>query len=95
MKINTPKIGKILEVEINLSVLKLIYLGEFVSDLKKFFIEINRKCDQLTKAFCSAVNQTFLMLFWDTRYTINIGLLNKKIPRTTSRKLVFIAGENV
>ena len=35
VKINTPKIGKILKVAINLSVLKLTYLGQFVSDLSK------------------------------------------------------------
>ena len=48
MKINTPKIrstrtvkikyteiGRILTVKINLSVLKLVYLGQFVSDLSK------------------------------------------------------------
>ena len=30
VKINTPKIGKILKVEINLSLLKLMYLGQIV-----------------------------------------------------------------
>ena len=33
LKINIPKIGKILKVEINFSVLKFMYLGQFVSDL--------------------------------------------------------------
>ena len=40
VKINTPKIGKILKVEINLSVLKLMYLGQFVSDLSKLSLKI-------------------------------------------------------
>ena len=53
-KINTPKIGKILKVEINLSVLKLMYLSQFALDLSKhglkiyvrmFSIEIKRKFD--------------------------------------------------
>ena len=35
VKINTPKIGKNLKVKINLSFLKLMYLGEFVSDLSE------------------------------------------------------------
>ena len=53
-KINTLKIGTILKVEINLSVLKLMYLSQFESDLSKlglkievrvFSIEIKRKFD--------------------------------------------------
>ena len=49
-KINAPKNGKILKVEINLSLLKMIYVGQFVLDLtnliskvRVFSIEINRE----------------------------------------------------
>ena len=40
VKIITLRIGKILKVEINLSVLKLTYFGQFVSDLSKFGLKI-------------------------------------------------------
>ena len=72
MEINTLKIGKILKVELNLSVLKFMYLGSFASDLSKlglkmyvrvFSIEIKSESNNKTKAFCSVVNQTFLVLF--------------------------------
>ena len=75
MKINTPKIGEILKVEINLSLLKLIYLGQFVSDLRKlgpaillrvFSVQIKRKIGNLAQALCSVVNQTFLVLLGHT-----------------------------
>ena len=54
MKINTLKIGKILKAEINLSVLKFMYLGQFTLDLSKCGLkmhvgvcsnEIKRKSD--------------------------------------------------
>ena len=73
MKINTPKFDKILKVEINLSVLKFMYLGQIASDLNKcgfkvyvkvFSIEIKRKFDNYTKGFCYVVNQTFLVSFF-------------------------------
>ena len=53
-EINTPKINKILKVEINLSVLKFMYLGQIALDLSKlglktyvrvFSIQIKRKFD--------------------------------------------------
>ena len=71
-----PEIGSIQEDEINLSVLKLMYIGQFVSDLSKFAltiqvglfsVEINKNIDQCAKAFCSVVNQTFI-LYCDTWY---------------------------
>ena len=37
---NTPNIGKILKVEIKLSVLKFMYLGQFASDLSKLGLKI-------------------------------------------------------
>ena len=40
VKIISPKIGKILKVEINLSFLKLMYLGQLVSDLSKLGLKI-------------------------------------------------------
>ena len=40
VKINTSKISKILEVEINLTLLKLMNLSEFVSDLSKLGLKI-------------------------------------------------------
>ena len=58
-QINTPKIGKILKVEINLSVLKFD-LSKLGFKVGVFSIEIKRKFDNLTKVFCSVVNQTFL-----------------------------------
>ena len=72
MKINTQKISRNLKVEISLSVLKLMHLGKFASDLSKlglkikvrvFSIDAKRKFDNLTKAFCSMVNKTFLVCF--------------------------------
>ena len=75
VKINTRKIGKILKVESNLSLLKLMYLSYFVSDLSKlglkiyvrvFSIEIKRKFDNRTDAICSVVHQTFHRLFFST-----------------------------
>ena len=54
VKINTMRFGKILTVEINLSVLKLMFLGQFVLYLRKrglkmkfreLFVEIKRKFD--------------------------------------------------
>ena len=39
VKINTLKIGKILKVEINLSLLKLLYLGQLVLDLSKLSLK--------------------------------------------------------
>ena len=41
MKINTLKIGKILNVENNLSVLKLMDLDQFVSDLSEHGLKIS------------------------------------------------------
>ena len=43
-KINTPKIGKIPKVEINLSFLELINLGQFVSDLRKLVLTLYNVC---------------------------------------------------
>ena len=40
MKINTPKIDKIMKIEINLSFLKFMYLGQVVSDLSKLDLKI-------------------------------------------------------
>ena len=37
---NTLRIGKILTVEINLSILKVMNLGQFVSDLSKLSLKI-------------------------------------------------------
>ena len=72
MKNQYPKISKILKVKINLSVLKFMYLTQFILDLSKldlkiyvkvFPIEINRKFYNWIKAFCSVANQMFLAFF--------------------------------
>ena len=41
-KINTPKNGKILKVEINLSLLKMIYIGQFILDFNKLGLKSQR-----------------------------------------------------
>ena len=40
VKINTQRIGEILTVEIKFSVLKLMYLGQFVPNLSKLGLKI-------------------------------------------------------
>ena len=49
MKINTPKIDKIMKIEINLSFLKFMYLGQVVSDLSKLDLKIEVRVFSIEK----------------------------------------------
>ena len=63
-------IHQILNAEIILSVLKLMYLSEYITDSIKLSLKIKvrvisigikRNLDDRIRSFCSEVNQTFLL----------------------------------
>ena len=64
------KLAEIPEVEIILSVLKCVYLGQIVSDLNKlaksktecFQLKSKENFGKLTKSICSFISQTFYLV---------------------------------
>ena len=71
----TARISRPLLMEIDLWVLKFTYLNQIASDLSKFALKISVKVfcigigsnfNNWTKAFCSIVNPTVPLVFWDT-----------------------------